>query len=422
MVKPIKHGSKNLKIKHVPLLSLMLTLLIGLSTVSFLSPQPISSSPIDPPVYVGVSFCGNTTEAAKMLIDKTKAYTNLFVLQSGPISIDMKSTTEICDYAVSQGLNVIVYFGWFNPEHSWQVPWVKNAQLRYGEKFLGVYYYDEPSGIQLDYDWAGHFTNVTQRLANMTVTRNVTSYYRQFIDAMYGYLNGSIVDYDTEANAYVDYMLHDRDLTLLRNISMRTFVSDYALYWWDYLGGFDVVLTQLGNNATLEQEIALTRGAATLQKKTWGGIITWKYDEPPYLDSGKEIYKQMHMAYQAGAKYVIIFDYPQIDYNPYGVLTEEHFDAMEQFWHDIMLTPNSAKPQTKASAVLVLPKNYGWGMRHAQDRIWLWGPDELSPQIWDISRKLLAQYGTNLDIVYEDPNFPINGKYDNIYYWNQTLT
>jgi len=422
MVKPLKHGSKNLKIKHVTLLSLMLTILIGLSTIAFLSPHPISSSPIDPPVYVGISFCGNTTEAAKMLIDKTKTYTNLLVLQSGPISIDMKSTTEICDYAVSQGLSVIVYFGWFDPEHTWQIPWVQNAKLRYGEKFLGVYYYDEPSGIQLDYDWTGHFTNVTNRFSNMTITRNITSYYQSFIDAMYGYLNGTIVDYDAEANAYVDYMQHDRDLTLLRNISMRTFVSDYALYWWDYLGGFDVVLTQLGNNATLEQEIALTRGAATLQNKTWGAIITWKYNEPPYLDSGEEIYNQMHMAYQAGAKYVVIFDYPQIGYNPYGVLTKDHFEALENFWHDVMLTPNYAKPQTQANAVLVLPQNYGWGMRHPQDRIWLWGPDDKCDQIWDISRKLLAQYGSSLDIVYEDPNFPVTGKYDNIYYWNQTLT
>ena len=223
-------------------------------------------------------------------------------------------------------------------------------------------------------------------------------------------MNGTIRDYDVEAEAYIDYMQKDRDLSRLKSISMRTFVSDYALYWWDYLGGYDVVLTQIGNNASFTQEIALTRGAATMQNKTWGAILTWKYDEPPYLDSGKEIYNQMHMAYQAGAKYIILFDYPQIGDNPYGVLTEEHFDALQHFWNDIMLTPNSTKPQMQASAVLVLPKNYGWGMRHPQDRIWLWGPDDKCPQIWDISRKLLEQYGTSLDIVYDDPNFPIDGQ------------
>ena len=31
-------------------------------------------------VYVGVAFGGNTTEQAKLLIDRTKTYTNLFIL------------------------------------------------------------------------------------------------------------------------------------------------------------------------------------------------------------------------------------------------------------------------------------------------------------------------------------------------------
>ncbi len=63
----------------------------------------------------------------------------------------------------------------------------------------------------------------------------------------------------------------------------------------------------------------------------------------------------------------------------------------------------------------------GWGMRNSNDRIWgFWGPDERSPQIWEISRKLLAQYGLSLDIVYDDPAFPAAGNYSQIYYWNQT--
>ena len=35
--------------------------------------------------YFGVSFNGNTTDEAKLLIDRIKDYTNLFVIQSGPI-------------------------------------------------------------------------------------------------------------------------------------------------------------------------------------------------------------------------------------------------------------------------------------------------------------------------------------------------
>ena len=63
--------------------------------------------------YVGVAFCGNTTEEAKLLIDKVKSYTNLFILDSGrnPISENQTSVEEICDYAVSQGLSVIINIG-----------------------------------------------------------------------------------------------------------------------------------------------------------------------------------------------------------------------------------------------------------------------------------------------------------------------
>jgi len=77
----------------------------------------------------------------------------------------------------------------------------------------------------------------------------------------------------------------------------------------------------------------------------------------------------------------------------------------------------------KAEAALVLPKNYGWGMRTKEDKIWaFWEPDNKSQQIWTISRHLLTQYCLSLDIVYDDPAFPVTGKYPQIYYWNQTTT
>ncbi|MGD6808390.1 MAG: hypothetical protein ACQCN3_01695 [Candidatus Bathyarchaeia archaeon] len=415
MITHIHVWGHSLSVKRVSLLLIALILLISLLTVAFLSPQPISSTSTEK-VYVGVSFCGNTTEEAKMLIDKVKTYTNLFVLQSGPISTNMTLTTEICDYATSQGLNIIVYFGWFNPDYSWQYPWVQNAPQRYGDKFLGVYYYDEPGGIQLDYDWENHFLNMSSRLRDYGA--NYTRY-QGFLDSITGYLNGTIRDYDVEAQTYVNYLQHDHDLSLLKNSSTYTFVADYALYWWDYLGGYDVVLTELGNNASIIQEIDLAKGAAHMQGKEWGAIVTWKYDEAPYLDNGEEIYNQMSQAYQAGAKYIIIFDYPSIEGNPYGVLTDDHFEALQKLWTDI----NEPTSQTsEVEAVLVLPQNYGWGMRHLDDRIWLWGPDEYSQQIWDISRQLIDQYGIKLDIVYDDPMFPVEGNYDVIYYWNQTLT
>jgi hypothetical protein len=205
--------------------------------------------------------------------------------------------------------------------------------------------------------------------------------------------------------------------------SLDAFVSDYALYWFDYLAGYDVVLAQAGWNHTLVQDIALVRGASRMQNKTWGEMITWKYRHPPYLDSGEVIYEQMRTAYECGAEYIMIFNFPTLEGNDYGIMTDEHFDALERFWKDTVKNSEVIHGSIEAEAALVLPKNYGCGMRHQEDRIWgWWGPDNKSQQIWTISRQLLTQYGTHLDIVYDDPAFPVTGKYKQIYYWNQTIT
>jgi hypothetical protein len=70
-----------------------------------------------------------------------------------------------------------------------------------------------------------------------------------------------------------------------------------------------------------------------------------------------------------------------------------------------------------------LPRNYGWGIRHPTDTIWgFWQPDEKAPVIGDAMSKLLAQYGARLDIVFEDPAYPVSkAGYKMVYYWNQTL-
>ncbi|MCJ7767681.1 hypothetical protein MUP79_04770 [Candidatus Bathyarchaeota archaeon] len=62
--------------------SLALILLLMIATTSFLVSYPaISKSAQTTPFYVGVTFGGNTTAEAKLLIDRVKTYTNLFVLQ-----------------------------------------------------------------------------------------------------------------------------------------------------------------------------------------------------------------------------------------------------------------------------------------------------------------------------------------------------
>jgi hypothetical protein len=362
------------------------------------------------PFYVGATFCGNTSAEAKVLIDRVKNYTNFFVLQSGPISKNETAMNEICDYSAASGLRFIVLFAWFDPACPWQIPWLDFAKQRWGNNFLGVYYYDEPGGIELDYNWTISF------LQYKTLNNQRYQILGPAIDA---YLNGSLTrDYDTAAMVYTNAIRDDSGINRLKNESILSFTSEYALYWFTYMGGFDVLLAQFGWNSSITQTIDLVRGAANMQNKTWGVTITWKYNTWPYLDTGEEVYNQMVTAYDAGAKYITIFNYANYSQGITSIMQDEHFAAMEKFWSYIKEhSPKAAK----ADAVLVLPQNYGWGMRRPNDRIWFWGPDGNSSQIWDVSRKLLSIYGTKLDIVYDDPAYSIEGKYQYVYYWNMPI-
>jgi hypothetical protein len=395
------------------IITLSLILILAIATTSLLVLNSITSNnTMTTPFYIGVTFCGNTTQEAKLLIDKVQNYTNLFVLQSGPISKNETAINEICDYAVNAGLNIIVYFGWFDPRSTWEILWLNTAKQQWGKQFLGVYYYDEPGGIQLDYDWAYLFDRIKE--LNPTL-------YQTYAPALEGENVSTSQLYELSAETYVEAIKADAGLNALKNRSITAFTSDYALYWWDYLSGFDVILAQFGWNHTTEQDIALIRGAANLQSKNWGVILTWKYMEWPYLASGDEIYNQMYMAYECGANYIVLFNYAEDMEVPYGTLQDEHFDALELFWKEVVQNQGVVHGGIKPDTALVLPSNYGWGMRHPEDRIWFWGPDADSPQIWKISRKLLLQYGLDLDIVYEDTAFPLAGNYSRIYHWNETI-
>jgi hypothetical protein len=61
-------------------------------------------------------------------------------------------------------------------------------------------------------------------------------------------------------------------------------------------------------------------------------------------------------------------------------------------------------------------------LRDNNEKIWgIWAPDDKTPLIQENIAKLLGVYGLRLDIVYDDPAYPIAG-YSKIYYWNQTIT
>jgi hypothetical protein len=361
----------------------------------------------------GVAWGGNTTDQAKLLIDRVKNYTNLFVVQSGPVSVNETAMNEIIDYAVAADLDVIVYFGYFNPEFPWQIPWLDTAKQRWGSSFLGVYLNDEPGGKTIDANWTGYFNQIKMR--------NSSDYYSHAPSpAIDQSINGSLpMDNSNTAYHYVEAVKTGLGLEELSLRGIKSFTSDYALYWFDYQGGYDTVFGQFGFNLSIPQTIGLTRGAANLQNKDWGVILTWTYDQPPYLVDGVNMYSQLLIAYMAGAQYAVIFNYPQIGDNRYGILTEDHFEAMEQFWNDIKTLKVT---DSTAEAAYVLPYAYGWGMRSENDSIWgLWRPDSTSQQIWDNLQQLLSMHSIGLDIVYDDPQFPLNSRYPQVHWWNQSV-
>ena len=73
----------------------------------------------------------------------------------------------------------------------------------------------------------------------------------------------------------------------------------------------------------------------------------------------------------------------------------------------------------------VIPKDYGFGFRNPNDTIWgLFPSDLLTPKIWDDTTTLLNRYGTNLNIIYDDPEVigPTMNNYTKVFYWNQTVS
>ncbi len=411
---------------------ILVTLLVfAISTSNFASENGAKAASSEK-VYVGVTFGGTNVDEAKQLIDKVSSYTNLFIVDSWTISgnfNDSTPLTEICDYAVQHNLSVIVYFNFIYYNYTrtvgnlynsstwelydvspWHVDWLIQGKANWGDMFLGAYLYDEPGGKQIDTGyWGGNTTTFTGgRITSFDHTANYTDAANRFnrlilnSGSMQHIINNSI------SNSVIS--------------PLPVFTADYALYWFDYKAGYNTVLVELGNNSQTNskiQQIALCRGAATAQNKEWGAIVTLATDKPPTPESGSTVFNDMTMAYEAGAKYILVFNY---ELNGQGILTDEHFNAMKQFWDNIHSSAQDSFGKSKGQVAFVLPTNYGWGMRHINDRMWgLWDAPNNSSQIWDNLNKLTDKYGLNLDIVYEDQNVSIQGLYTQTYLWNSTI-
>ncbi len=412
-----------------------------------------------PNAYVGIAYCGDTVEQGKQLIDKVKGYNNLFVLQSGLLQRNLDSVDELGDYAVNAGMYFLPYFGNF-VQASFS-PWLESAKSRWGDHFLGVYYGDEPGGKMLDgyveYQDAATGDSITKTTYGDIVvekTSGVVINYELDGDIRLSQPTpaGSDSDINSEALFHPDdtveviksapngfsyqsyqqlkdirpfknndeaaerFYTRDKDNLEFLGKSTKVFTSDYAMHWFDYMAGYDVIFGQIGWNQSVNQQISLLRGAANMQQKDWGVVITWKYQTPPYLDNGTEIFSQLKTAYECGAKYYVLFDYYGENPGTYGTMQNEHFEALQSFWNNVVKNPQVTQGSVKADSAVVLPKNYGWGTRWAEDKVWgIFVADQQTKQLWDLMQTALGEHGLKTDIVFDDPDYPHPASYTNVY-------
>lgn len=365
------------------------TLLIALIVLSlFLALNWFSNQTSIRQFYVGVEYAyGSQVGEVQALVDKVKDYTNLFVLGSVGLTFNRTALSEACDYVFNAKLNFIVLFTGLDMYSYNITQWMVDAKQKYSDRFLGIYRYDEPGGNQLD---KGAFMLITNGSSNAEVAKNYTdtlSFFTKF---------------------YLNY-------------APQMFTSDYGLYWFDYKSGYSSVFAEFVGNQSRQRHIALCRGAADAFGRDWGVIVTWKYDQVPYLESRDELYSDLATAYSSGAKYAVVFSYPQI--GTYGTLTDKHFEALQKFWNTLHTNPGSFG-SNKPEAAYVVPADYGFGFRSPNDTILgLFPADTLSSKIYSDVMTLTAKYGSRFDSLYDEPQVaPLLGCYSQVFYWNQTIT
>ncbi len=331
--------------------------------------------------YFGVDIAFQGVAATEQFIDKICNFTNLVVFGSTNTTYEDSSLTQVCQYALDKGMYFMVFTAW-NARPSQQ--WMATAPIQWGNHFLGFYIDDELGGKQLEnstYQFVRNANNITDAQTKFTGTLS-------------------------------------RYLTVFHNQSnWPTFTSDYSLYYFDYKVGYDTVFAEFVWNYSRQINVALCRGAASMEGKNWGAMISWKYDVSPFIESGTDLNKDLMYAYNNGAKYIIIFDTDK-NYTQ-NILGQEHLDVMNQFWNYIQNHSHSNGPISERTAY-VLPAGFAYGFRGPEDKIWgLWPANETSFFLSISMNIMLEKYGTNLDVIYEDAlNSGNKYGYGNVVQWN----
>jgi hypothetical protein len=378
---------------------LALIIIAGLS-IAFIGEDIIINQPKDAlGVFFGLDIGYGDEQTAIGLIEKVDSYVNLIILGSLNVTTDTEKLTRLCDLIYRKDLHFLIYVAFGEGDES-SPPRGPDSQFfvmasdRWGSRFLGVYLFDEVGGKLMD---GAHSIDVTAAKTHSEAAILFTHHLNYYL--------GNISKYYEPAQ-------------------FPLVTSDYALYWFNYLAGYDVVFTEYVENQSRQIATGLCRGAAKSQNKEWGVIITWSEDLESFVLNPEQMYSDLILAYQNGAKYIVVFNSPGKFPAPteYGTLTSEHFDKMKNFWNYI--NTQSPVENYPANTAFVIPKDYGYGFRGPDDKIWgKWEADSFSSQIWNDIKSLLESNIQYLDIVYETKidNETINLPYAELIYWNGTI-
>jgi hypothetical protein len=352
-------------------------------------------------LFVGVDAAYDNIDEIKQFVDEASSYTNTIVLGSTGITHNFSKLDEACQYIYDHGMYFMIYAHPINDPQDLQVQcqWMLDAKPRWGDKFLGLYAYDEPGGRQLD--------NATLKVLN-----NAEWFADNYTDAADKYVS--------TLTLIINHTINDQ----MCGAGLPLFTSDYALYWFDYKSLYNAVFAEFGWNYSRQLNVALCRGAANVQNKDWGVMITWTYTQPPdnksYLESASVLYDDMVLAYDNGAKYILVFDTNENYTN--SVIDDTRLDAMKQFWQYAKGHPRSNDP-IRNRVAYVLPNGYGYGFRGPTDTIWgLWAGDDFSFDISTELGSLFDKYQNRLDIIYDDGLEAGNSYgYSRLIFWNGTV-
>ena len=361
-----------------------LFLIASLIIVSFLILQNNKVNSVSnggvPSAFVGVDVAYNNIVDTEKLVDQVSSYANLIIIGSTGITYTSQFN-DACQYIYSKGLYFILY-----TELAPSQLWLQTALNKWGDHFLGIYVFDEIGGKQID------------RAQDLMVPQasNYTSAANQYVNQLNHSLSGITVNY--------------------KSVNLTRFSSDYALYWFDFKAGYNTVFVEFGWNYSRQLNVALCRGAAESQNKTWGVMITYTYTNPPYIESASDLYNDMIYAYNNGAKYIVVFD-SNPNYTQ-GILDQNHLNVIKQFCQYMNDNPRTSM-QAGPDTAYILPQDYGFG--GPNDRIWgLWQPDNLTATIFIQLNSLMQQYGNNLNVVYDDSKINYTSQYNKLIFWNGT--